>query len=571
MAQSSIFDVSDETRKKAGDFFSADNLGSTIGGALSAAGTAAGGIAAGRPIAPGYGQEQTPLAAPKQPPAPPASETQGEVPREKRLTDIAGEYRPPSAEEAYAQAEAMYGKPVLASGGGYKAEQAGVSGLFREAMGEGERAGQGVLEAQKQYREKSEPLRQAEQLRLQKAAEDEKLRMGRLQKLGVQQEDLSKEMAGRVEGFKVDPDRLFGQGGQRAMTNFSLGIANILSNVGEAMQGKAGTNAILSFVRDRIAQDIALQENDFQRMLQGYNVRRNGLMDAIQQVGNERAGAEALGRQQALVYANQLDMLAEKVKDAQLANTIHQASATMKMNVAAHEQSAKQFDVAQTNQARQTAATTSAHASAVNAQILNSRNTAAAAYASALRQVDPTSQSTIQGILKVARDKNLGTQYDLLSQIKTSLQDPKNAEAMVSVAKDLVKQLHGSKDPDAVQAAVARLVSSSSLTPSQRSALDLFREFGATKMVGRGGKSLTLTEALLYDPFINASEKTDINRIVDQQMEFLQSEKQQLFKEGGFGVQSPAGAALANALNFFVPSDVATRQPPAPKPSEIAK
>lgn len=506
----------------------------------------------------------------------------GEAPKEQgrpRATDIAGSYRPPTDEEAMARAAEMYGgTPYLASGGGYKAAQVALPGEVETGSKMALGAIQREQQAQQAYLQSPEYQRlMAEQAKAAETeAEAEKGRAAKLKDVGAQREALTKDITAKMEGFRIDPDRLFAQGPTRAVQTFGLGLANIASNIGEAMQGKAGTNAILGLVRDRIAQDIALQEHDYQRMMQGYQVQRNGLMDAVQQIGDERAAAQAVAKQQALVMADKLGQVAQQVglTDARAARPYLEAQAKILEGLGQTKLHVEQANVQAINQARAQAASSAAHASAVNAQILNQRQQAISSAAAAMRQVPQEDRAVAKDILKTAQEKNLGTQYDLLVRAKEALRDPSVAEAMTSFTRDLVKQLKGSKDSGAIEAAVARMVASEGLTPSQRAAADLFREFSATKMVGLGGKSLTATEQLLYDPFLTVGERADIHRVVDQQMENLQSQKQNLFHQGGFSPDSPSGAYLANALSAFVPSDLqrqAAPPPPQKQPSEIAK
>ena len=307
--QKSIFDVSQSTRDKLASAFAPTT---TLGGALAAFGNASAGMASGRPITPGTDSIQTPLA----PPAP-ASVNPSQVQAEPETTPVQRE--PSVFEQANEQLQDLARRQQAAlaqinmGGGGYTPKKLGLPQEIQQAADLATGAVTDELGATQRYLKQVAPLEQARTQEIQAGRAAEQGRMTRLEDLGRQQQELSKEMAGKVESFRVDPNRLFGQGGQRAGTEFGLGIASILSNVGEAMQGKAATNQILGLVQRRIEQDISLQENDYRRMLQGFDVRRNGLMDAVQQVGNERVGAEALAKQQAAVYADQLGTLARTV------------------------------------------------------------------------------------------------------------------------------------------------------------------------------------------------------------------------------------------------------------------
>ena len=457
------------------------------------------------------------------------------------------------------------GSPHLASGGGYTAMQAKSPGEFQEGREAFLGATNDVLDKRRQYREAVQPLTAEHATLLDRQRADEQGRMDRLVGRGKDLETLNQGMAKKVDEFQVDPNRLFGQGAQRAATTFALGLQNIMSNVGEAMQGKAGTNAVLTLVRDRIAQDVDMQEKDYGRMMQGYQVQRNGLMDAIQQIGNERAGAEALSRQQALVYANQLDQIADRIglKDAEAAYPLKTAAAKMFIELGGHKQSLDTFNVGQVNQARHVAATTAAAASATNANILNERDRARGLAESSFRYVSPTDMPRIQQVLDKAGEKNLAPQYSLLQQAKKAIEaDPSIGTAMASYVKIIADAMGKSKDQTLVTPIVTQLAAQENLTPSQRSAIALLREFNATKMTGLGGKNLTQSEMFLYDPFLQMTGPADLSRILDQQMENVQGVKQGLLGQSGFEPGSMANRYLAARLTELVPSDYVSQAAP---------
>lgn len=484
----------------------------------------------------------------------------------KRPSDVAMEGADLTDAQIAERMNAQFaGSPHLASGGGYTAMQAKAPGEFQEGREAFLGATNDVLAKRGQYREAVQPLTAAHAGVLDKQRADEQLRMDRLVGRGKDLETLNQGMAKKVDEFQVDPNRLFGQGAQRAATTFALGLQNIMSNVGEAMQGKAGTNAVLTLVRDRIAQDVDMQEKDYGRMMQGYQVQRNGLMDAIQQVGNERAGAEALSRQQALVYANQLDQIADRIglKDAEAAYPLKTAAAKMFMELGGHKQALETFNVGQVNQARHAAATSAAAASATNANILNERDRARASAESSFRYVSPADQPRIYHVMDEAGKAKIGPQYDLLTRTRAAIKaDSTIGDAMSSFTKKIIQGIGKNKDANAFDMAVAQYAALEGLTPSQRSALDLMREFGATKMTGLGGRSLTASEQFLYDPFLQVGSSADLSRILDQQAEVVQQTKQDLLQQGGFAPGSIAYRNLAARLTEMVPSDYITQ--PAP-------
>ena len=484
----------------------------------------------------------------------------------KRPSDVAMEGEQLTDAQIQDRLNAQFaGSPHLASGGGYTAMQAKTPGEFQEGREAFLGATNDVLAKRGQYREAVQPLTVAHAALLDKQRGDEQRRMDRLVGRGKDLETLNQGMAKKVDEFQVDPNRLFGQGAQRAATTFALGLQNIMSNVGEAMQGKAGTNAVLALVRDRIAQDVDMQEKDYGRMMQGYQVQRNGLMDAIQQVGNERAGAEALSRQQALVYANQLDQIADRIglKDAEAAYPLKTAAAKMFIELGGHKQSLDTFNVGQVNQARHAAATTAAAASATNAGILNESDRQRGIAESSFKYVSATDMPRIQQVLDKAGEKNLAPQYSLLQQAKKAIEaDPSIGTAMTSYVKIIADAMGKSKDQTLVTPIVTQLAAQKGLTPSQRSAIALLREFNATKMTGLGGKNLTQSEMFLYDPFLQMTGAADLSRILDQQMENVQGMKQSLLGQSGFEPGSMANRYLAARLTGLVPSDYVSQAAP---------
>ena len=499
-------------------------------------------------------------------PAEPEVGTAETVAGKKRPSDVAMDGEPLTDAQIQERLNAQFaGSPHLASGGGYTAMQAKTPGEFQEGREAFLGATNDVLDKRGKYREAVQPLTAEHATLLDRQRADEQGRMNRLVGRGKDLETLNQGMAKKVDEFQVDPNRLFGQGAQRAATTFALGLQNIMSNVGEAMQGKAGTNAVLALVRDRIAQDVDMQEKDYGRMMQGYQVQRNGLMDAIQQVGNERAGAEALSRQQALVYANQLDQIADRIglKDAEAAYPLKTAAAKMFIELGGHKQSLDTFNVGQVNQARHAAATTAAAASATNANILNERDRARGLAESSFRYVSPTDQPVIRDVMKLAGEKNIASQYDLLTRTRQAIKtDPSVGEAMSGFTRKIIQGIGKNKDANAFDMAVAQYAAQEGLTPSQRSAIELMREFGATKMTGLGGKSLTASEMFLYDPFLSVGSSADLSRILEQQAETVQQTKQQLLQTSGFDPGTMAYRNLAARLTEMVPSDYVSQAAP---------
>ena len=133
---------------------------------------------------------------------------------------------------------------------------------------------------------------------------------------------------------------------------------------------------------------------------------------------------------------------------------------------------------------------------------------------------------------------------------------------MASYVKIIADAMGKSKDQTLVTPIVTQLAAQENLTPSQRSAIALLREFNATKMTGLGGKNLTQSEMFLYDPFLQMTGPADLSRILDQQMENVQGVKQGLLGQSGFEPGSMANRYLAARLTELVPSDYVSQAAP---------
>jgi hypothetical protein len=456
------------------------------------------------------------------------------------VTDKAVE-QPSDMERAAAEYErqrregAMSQQALLAgAGGGYRPEMVKLvpelEQAYREGMGGIERV-QGELAKFQQNPERAK-LMAEESARLKQNAVDEQTRLTRLQGLGAKQQQISDEMAGKVEGFRVDPNRLFGQGAQRAAGTFALGLQNILSNVGEAMQGKQATNAVLSLVRDRVAQDISLQESDYQRMLQGYNVKRNGLMDAIQQVGNERQGAEALAKQQGLAYADQLARMAQGVTDAQTANTLVQARSEILRGLGM----AKQGLEAQNVQARNAAAAQSAAAS--------ERQRMAMAQA-ANAGIGEKDRGEIGKVLQKAEEYGLMTRTKDLSEIRKVLAKyPNAAQDASGVLGQLKRALAQDSDPGTI----ARLVSNAATENMSEGGQEFMRawqRYVGGRLHALGGKAITAPERALFD-MANYTAPSKFSKLVNEEYGVVRNEAKSLIASAPF----ETGSQAYNFLNF---------------------
>ena len=380
------------------------------------------------------------------------------------------------------------------------------------------------------YEERSKQMEQA--------VVDEEARAGRLKTLGTQQGDLTRDITQRMDEFKVDPNRLFGQGGQRAAANFALGLANVFSNVGEAMQGKAGTNAVLGFVRDRIAQDIALQENDYRRMLQGYEVRRNGLMDAIQMVGNERQGAEALARQQALAYAGQLGQLERGLKDAQARGVIAQARATILAQYGKDEQAI----MAQNVQARNQAAAQAASAAAADRRAIMQQRMSAIPGG-----ISQDEQKRVNEALDKAETKGLFVRVSGLKDLRKVVEDYPNAAAEArGVLGSFYSAVKEGKDQDTLSRLLAN-AAQANMSEGARKYVMAYNNYIGPRIRAQAGANVTPGERFLYDPERYSSPQS-VDLMLANEVKRVRDEAAALEKSSGLAPKSDARLFLQSQL-----------------------
>lgn len=404
-------------------------------------------------------------------------------------------------------------------GGGYTPEQLKLNERLRTAYETGLAGVEDVERETAAFQQdpRRAALMQQEVERQKRAVAAEEGRAKRLEDLGVEQKRVSGDIAKKIDEFKVDPNRIFGQGGERAAATFALSLANVFSNVGEAMQGKAGSNAVLGLIRDRIAQDIALQENDYRRMLQGYEVRRNGLMDAIQMVGNERQGAEALARQQALAYAGQLGQIEQKLKDAQARAVVSQAKSTILAQYGKDEQAIETANVAARNQARAQAASFAAQERRLAAQ---------QAQALASSGISDKEQGQVNEALKTAREKGLYVRTRGLQELRKVVEQYPNA---ATEARGVLGQFWRSIAEDKDRGTVASMLSNialGNLSEGARAYVTAYSNYIGPRIRSQAGANVTAGERTLYDPekyttpaAVDVMMKNENKRVADEAKE----------------------------------------------------
>lgn len=461
-----------------------------------------------------------PMTGPAQPP--PAVEgldTPSRAPVELNELELAAERKPAGPSEA----EAKERNAPVGYLGGYKARTLSLPEEIQQASTQATGAIQAELEAGRQYSQQAAPLQAEESKRVQQRMAAEEGRMGRLVDLGKQQQTLTDDMGKRVESFRVDPNRIFGQGGERAATTFGLGIAATLSNIGEAMQGKAATNQILSLVQNRIAQDIGLQENDYRRMLQGYEVKRNGLMDAIRQVGDERLGAEALAKQQGFFYADQLGQIAQRVglKDAQAARPLLEAQARILQGLGEQKGRVEQFNVAAQNQAAQF----NAQLEAQRRQLEEQRRIANLSRFG-LSEYD---QKRLGEQLDKANEKQLVQRSSGLREMKAMLQaNPNVAEATKGVIQAFVNSVAGESQPGVIQSKLAQ-IAVENLSPQDQQFVRAYQRYIGGRLTALGGKAITSNEKALFN-LANYTSPKQFGALLDEESNGLRDDALSIWK-----------------------------------------
>jgi hypothetical protein len=495
--------------------------------------------------------------------APVPSGPQGDVQRESiggptepgeadQFAGAGGELARRAAERQQQMLAAMQGGM---GGGGYRPEELKLSDRLRQAYEEGLASTDEVAGELRKFQGSAERQRlMAEDVERQKrAVVDEQARATRLADIGRQQGDLTRDISKRMEEFKVDPNRLFGQGGERATANFALGLANVFSNVGEAMQGKAGTNAVLGLVRDRIAQDIALQENDYRRMLQGYEVKRNGLMDAIQMVGNERQGAEALARQQALAYAGQLGQLERGLKDAQARGVIAQARATILAQYGKDEQAIMAQNVAARNQATAQAASAAA---ADRRAIMQQRLSAIPG------GVSQDEQKRVDAALDKAETKGLFVRVSGLKELRKVVEKYPNA---AEEARGILGSFYNAVNEGKEQGTLERLLANaaqSQMSDGAREYIMAYNNYIGPRIRALAGANVTPGERFLYDPQKYSSPKS-VDLMLANESKRVRDEAEALEKSSGLAPGSDARLFLRSSLYDIV--GTSPKAPPKPQ------
>jgi hypothetical protein len=393
-----------------------------------------------------------------------------------------------------------------------------------------------------------------------KAFDDEQDRQRRVKELGTRASDLEKK-AKEIADLSVDPERMLGRGMQRAGAVFSMSLANILGNVGEAMQGKAATNAVLTTVQNMIARDVAQQQEDRQFQLQGFQARETALGRTADMLKDERLGADAVVSAQMKYYEAQMENVMRNLKDAQARQVL--AEAIGKIKQARGEINQRLLDATTLGkfQASQTNAQLGQQADIANMGVRTAEATARAQEVVAGTAIPKEEQQSITTeVLKPAKEKRLAERKDVLNQLNEFAADPKNRDAMkvmVGIGQAVRDSVGRDQDAGAIRRYVANLATTSQ-DPRERRLVELIRQYTALKESGQGGKAVTGIEDYLYRPE-TVYDLPSMQRMLAAEDKGNLVEKRQLWNVTGVMSQQ-ARRAAAVALDSFYPETL----PPAP-------
>lgn len=348
--------------------------------------------------------------------------------------------------------------------------------------------------------ERARILGKAEEARGAYAAGEEE-RFGRTKDISKRSAALEGEAA-RIAGLKIDPEAMMGRGAARARTTLALSIANVLGNVGQAMQGKAATDAVLGVVRDMIAQNIGMQQQDRQFELQGLQARESALGRTAAALKDEGLAAKAVMAGQLDWYADQLKRIARPMEDKQALNVITQAIG--KVEEASGQVKQQLMNATTAGQFQADMANAHMASSAAN-QRANARVERAKAMATAMGQgvSEGDARLMFEQVFKPARDAKLGQRYELLKEIEGFAKDPANRDAISSMSgwvTTLRRSIGKNADAGAVRDYIANMSAEQFSDSRQRRLFDLIRQYEASKMGGQAGKAITGIESFLYSP-----------------------------------------------------------------------
>lgn len=308
--------------------------------------------------------------------------------------------------------------------------------------------------------------------------------------------------AARVAGLKIDPEAMMGRGLDRARTTFALSIANVLGNVGEAMQGKAATNAVLGIVRDMIAQNIGMQQQDRQFELQGLAARQSALGRTAAALKDESLAAKAVLSGQLGFYDAELERISRGMRDQEARNVLTQAQGKVRE---AKGQVDQQLMNATTAGQFQADLANAQMATSAAIQRANARVESAKAQSASMLAGIPEGEAKFIGeqVFKPAREAKLSQRYEILKQLQEFAKDPENRKAIESASgwvATLRKNVGKDMDAGALRSYIANMSAEQFSDSRERQFFDLIRQYEASKMGGQAGKAITGFEAYIYSP-----------------------------------------------------------------------
>jgi hypothetical protein len=361
-----------------------------------------------------------------------------------------------------------------------------------------------------------------------KYADEEQDRFKRAEGISARAQGMEAE-AKRIAGLKIDPEAMMGRGVDRARTTLGLSIANVLGNIGQAMQGKAATDAVLGVVRDMIAQNIGIQQQDRQYELQGFQARQTALGRTAEYLKDEGLAAKAVLSGQLGWHEAELERISRGLRDAEARNVVTQAIgkiAESKGNVDQQLMNATTAGKFQADMANAQMATSAA------IQRATARVAKATAEATAMGQglSEGDSRLLAESVFKPAREAKLGQRYEILKEIQDFAKDPENQAALKSASGWIATFRKGvGKDMDAgaIRTYMANLGAEQFTDSKERQFFDLLRQYEAAKMGGQAGKAITGFEAYIYSPN-QVFDSTSLQRMVADEHRYNIAEKRGL-------------------------------------------
>lgn len=381
--------------------------------------------------------------------------------------------------------------------------------------------------------------------------------------------DLESEVA-RVAGLKIDPEAMMGRGLDRARTTFALGIANVLGNIGEAMQGKAATNAVLGIVRDMIAQNIGMQQQDRQFELQGLAARQSALGRTAAALKDESLAAKAVLSGQLGFYDAEMERISRGIRDQEARNVITQAQGKVRE---AKGQVDQQLMNAMAGGQFQADLANAQMATSASIQRANARLESAKAQSASMMAGIPEGEAKFIGeqVFKPAREAKLSQRYEILKQIQEFAKDPENRKAIESASgwvATLRKSIGKDMDAGAVRNYIANMSAEQFTDSRERQFFDLIRQYEASKMGGQAGKAITGFEAYIYSPSQVFNVPT-LQRMVEEEHRYNLRDKRDLagIASGFRNVQTQR--ALKAGLEQIYPEQLAPAPMAAAQPGPM--